>query len=44
MKKNIIYVAILLGGLLMSSCGSSRKVQGCDYPDLKENTTIQGRY
>ena len=41
MKKNITYAAILCAGLAVASCGSSRKVRGCDYPDLKENANIQ---
>lgn len=41
MKKNITYAAILCAGLAVASCGSSRKVHGCDYPDLKENSEIR---
>lgn len=40
MKKNITFAAILCVGLAVTSCGSSRKVHGCDYPDLKENSEI----
>ncbi len=40
MNKKVTYAALLGMCLTAASCSSNRKVQGCDYPDLKDGAAI----
>ncbi len=41
MNKKVTSAAILCLSMAIASCGSNKKIQGCDYPNLKDKTEIQ---
>lgn len=41
MKKNIATIPSLLMAMAFCSCGTGKKIHGCEYPDLKNNSKIE---